>query len=45
MAKTYVSTLKVRAAKWTGNNIEEMYDLFKGVVDDDPDGHPAVYAE
>ncbi len=41
----YVTTINVRAVQWTGENIEEMKWLLKGIIEDDFDGEPCVYRQ
>lgn len=40
----YVAKQHVRAAQWRGDNLDEMKELLKDVIDGDEDG-PYVYAE
>lgn len=41
----YFAKQVVRAAQWTGENLEEMQELLKGVVEEDCQGIPYVYAD
>ena len=41
----YVYTRNVRAAKWTGNNLDEMKELLKDVVDSNEFDGPEVYSD
>lgn len=37
--------MTVKAAQWRGDNLEEMRELLKDIVDTDFDGVPAVYSD
>jgi hypothetical protein len=41
----YRAKQNVRACQWTGENLEELRWLLKGVVENDIDGDPCVYRE
>jgi hypothetical protein len=41
----YTAKLKVRAVQWHGDNLDEIKELLKGVVDEDETGDPYVYAD
>lgn len=44
MSFNYVAKQSIRAAQWRGDNLDEMKELLKDVVDGDEDG-PYIYAE
>jgi hypothetical protein len=41
----YKAKLFVKAAQWTGENLEDMKELLKDVVSKDFDGEPCVYSD